>query len=200
MNPDISSKLPKRKKINEEYCTSRIAELQERIKDITDQLGYKEKRCESASMVHNYKECDQITEQMLELNCERRKLDIQLAGLTKRQNKSKWYFGKKTSRSKSLPGLLTSSTQPKLAFSHTSSSCSSSHSISQSPLSHTSSGNSSPRGPLSPSSQTGSIAKTVILSSDDEGQGSTNEQESTHHASIDMSNPTANEGESPQCF
>ena len=62
LNPDISSKLPKRKKINEEYRTSRIVELQERIKDITDQLGYKEKRRESASMVHNYKECDQITE------------------------------------------------------------------------------------------------------------------------------------------
>ena len=60
--PDVSSEPPKRKKINEVYCLSRIAELQERIKDITDQLVYKEIRRESAGMIHNYKKCDQITE------------------------------------------------------------------------------------------------------------------------------------------
>lgn len=50
-----------------------------------------QRKCrESASMVHNYKECDQITVQMSELKCEWRKLEIQLAGLTKKQRKSKW--------------------------------------------------------------------------------------------------------------
>ena len=58
LNPDVSSDPPKRKKINEEYRLSRIAELEEQIKDITDRLRYKEKRRESASIVHNYKECE----------------------------------------------------------------------------------------------------------------------------------------------
>ena len=84
LNPELATEHPKRKKVNEDYRVSRIAELQERIKDITDQLGYKEKRRENASLSHNYKECDQITEQMSELKCERRKLDIELSALAKK--------------------------------------------------------------------------------------------------------------------
>ena len=96
LNTSVASEPPKRKNITEKYRLSRIAELQERIKDITDRLGYKEKRRESASIVRNYKECDQITEQMSELKCERKRLDIELASLNKKQKKSKWYFNKKS--------------------------------------------------------------------------------------------------------
>ena len=207
LNPqaDVSSDPPKKKKMSEHYRVTRIAELQERIKDITDQIGYKEKRRESASLVHNYKECDQITEQMSELKCERRKLEIELAGLTKKQKKSKWYHTtKKSSRSKSLPGSSSDSTQKTLTFSHPSSSCSSSHSVSPSPLSYTSSGNSSPHNPLSPTSEAESISDVMVLSSEDDQQGSLvvgnePESESSHHTSTEMLN-TAAKGESSQSF
>ena len=175
LNPqaDASSDPPKRKKINEKYHLSRIEELQERIKDITDQLGYKEKRRESASMVHNYKECKQITEQMSDLKVERRRLEIELEGLTKKQKKSKWYHAtKKASRSKSLSGTSSDSTQRFLAFSHRASSCSSSYTISPSPLSYTSSGNSSPHGPLSPTSEAEDTDANILSSEEDDQQGS----------------------------
>ena len=82
---------------------------------------------------------------------------------------------------------------------HPSSSCSSSHSIS--PLPHTSSGNSSPPYPLSSPSEAECTPDAIILSSEDDQQGSlpvTDEPESAH-TSTEMSTPTA-EGESSQSF
>ena len=205
LNTSVASEPPKRKKITEEYRLSRIAELQERIKDITDRLGYKEKRRESASMVRNYKECDQITEQMSELKCERKRLDIELASLNKKQKKSKWYFNKKSSRSKSLPGSSSGSNsreQPRLDFFRTSSSCSSSHSISPSPLSHPSSGNSSPHGPLSPSSETENTTDAIVLSSEqeDEDLSAETSEPKSQHTEVNMSFPAPNESEASQSF
>jgi hypothetical protein len=155
-------------------------------------------------MVHNYKECDQITEQMSELKVERRRIEIELEGLTKKQKKSKWYHAtKKTSRrSKSLPGSSSDSIQRSLPFSYPSSSCSSSHSISPSPLSHTSSGNSSPHGPLSPTSEAENTSDAIILSSEDDQQDSLpvrNESESSLHTSTELSTPTT-KGESSHSF
>ena len=54
------------KKISQDYRVKRIAELQERMKDIGDQIGFKEKHWEAASNIRNYKECDNLTEQIPE--------------------------------------------------------------------------------------------------------------------------------------
>ena len=53
------------------------------VKDLSDQITYKEKRRESASNVHNYKECDMLTEQMSALKAECREHERELAELTK---------------------------------------------------------------------------------------------------------------------
>lgn len=74
---------------------SRIAEVRDRIKDLSDQIGFKEKRRECASAVQNYKECDALTEQMSVLKTERRQLETELTLLTKKQSKSAWYHKKK---------------------------------------------------------------------------------------------------------
>lgn len=138
-------------------------------------------------MVHNYKECDQTTEQTSELKSERWDGTRRIKQETK---KSKWYHTtKKASRSKSLPR---NSTQQILAFSHPWSSCSSSHSISPSPLSHTSSGNSSPHGPPSPTSEAECIPDAIIMSSKDDQQGSSpvTKPKCSHHTTTEMSTPT----------
>ena len=86
----------KRTKINKEYRLGRIAELQEQIKDKKEQVEYKELRREGAKTIHNYKECDKLTEQISVLKADRRRLELELVGLTKKQKKSDWYFNKTT--------------------------------------------------------------------------------------------------------
>ena len=64
----------KRAKISKEIRLSRITELQEQIKDKNEQVQYKDLRREAAKNVHNYKECDKLTEQMSVLKSDRRGL------------------------------------------------------------------------------------------------------------------------------
>ena len=79
---------PKRAKLTQEVRKGRIDEINDQIKDLSDQISYKEKRREQAVNVHDYKQCDMLTEQMLELKSERRKVNIELAQLKKRQKRS----------------------------------------------------------------------------------------------------------------
>jgi hypothetical protein len=95
LNPDDGRATPKRRKINQDYRLNRIAEVQDRIKDLGDQIGFKEKRRECASAIRNYKECDTLTEQMSLLKSEKRQLSVELSSLTKKQSKSAWYHRKK---------------------------------------------------------------------------------------------------------
>ncbi len=91
LNTDDGSTTPKRRKTNALFRLNRIAELDDRIKDLNDQIGFKEKRRECASNMKNYKECDYLTEQMSTLKSERRQLQVELASLTEKQGKSTWY-------------------------------------------------------------------------------------------------------------
>lgn len=72
---------PKRPKLTQEFRLQRIAEVREVIKDLSDQILYKKKRREKASNVHNYKECDTITEQLSALIGECRERERELAEL-----------------------------------------------------------------------------------------------------------------------
>ena len=164
--PDLAQCIPKLKKINQDIRLSRITELQERVKDITEQLSYKEKRRENASVMHNYKDCDLISEQMSELKSERRKLNIELTNLTRRQKKSKWYHGKKLARKDSA--------QSTLDFSPSSSSSTDHRHVSSSPVPNTSSSNSSHDISLMSDSDGESDPDTVILSSDESNVFTTN--------------------------
>ena len=87
--------VPKRPKISEEMRTSRINELEDQIKDLTDTLSYKEKRREKASNVHNYKECDELTQQISQVKSERRLLEKELEQLKKKSQRSHSYKQKK---------------------------------------------------------------------------------------------------------
>ena len=95
LNPDDGNTTPKRRKISQDYRFTRMAEVQDRIKDLSDQIGFKEKRREGASAIRNYKECDTLTEQMSALKREKLQLEVELSSLTKKQSKSAWYHKKK---------------------------------------------------------------------------------------------------------
>ena len=147
----------KRRKISRDVRLSTIANLQEQIKDLTELIEYKEKRRDSAKTVHNYKECEKLTEQMFETKAQRRKLEIELKLLNKKEGKSRLY---KTKRSTSTNRELMSppTMSPRNPFERRASYSS----ISPSPR-HSS---------ISPSPQPPSESEhhTIILSSDESHQ------------------------------
>ena len=65
----------------------RVQRVKEVVKDLTDQITYKEKRREGASNVHNYKECDILTEQLSALKAERREHEHEVTDLQRKQKK-----------------------------------------------------------------------------------------------------------------
>ena len=69
--------------------------LQDQIKDKSEQLQFKELRREAAKNVHNYKECDKLTEQISVVKADRRRLQLKLTTLTRKQQKAEWYLAKK---------------------------------------------------------------------------------------------------------
>ena len=87
---------PKRKRASSDIRVKQIAAIQERIANIKNQLGFKQKHRESAQISHNYKECDKLTKQMSMLKSEKRQLEDELSSLQRKERKSKWYFSRKS--------------------------------------------------------------------------------------------------------
>lgn len=103
---------PKRARVDKDVRLTRIAEIEEEIEDKDEQIKYKELRRDSAKNMHNYKECDTLTDQISCLKSERRFLKLELANLTKKQKKADWHNARKTpTRPKS--SSLSSSPEPR---------------------------------------------------------------------------------------
>ena len=74
-----SDSTPERKKLNPDARLTRITEIQDKAKDLSYQIGYKQKWREAANNVRNYKECDKLAEEMSQLKSQKRKLETELA-------------------------------------------------------------------------------------------------------------------------
>ena len=79
---DDESSGSKKIKINKEFRTARIKELEEQIKNKNKQVQYKELRRDGARNVHIYRECDNLTEQLSVLKTDKRRLELELLALT----------------------------------------------------------------------------------------------------------------------
>lgn len=86
-----SDTAPKRPKLSEEYRQRRLQQIQEENKSINTRISFKEKRVELASRDKNFKLCDQLTEEIAELQKQRRVLESEMRGLMKKEKKAKWY-------------------------------------------------------------------------------------------------------------
>ena len=117
---DTTESTPKRKKVSEEYRLRRIDAVQESIQGLTDRIGYKEKRRDAANNMRNYKECDQLTEEISTLKVERRQCETELTELKRKQEKSK--YSKAYWRKKSQPSDYSPSSPLATPFSPSSSS------------------------------------------------------------------------------
>ena len=86
----------KRTRTNETERLQRIAYMEETMSDIAKQISFKEERREQLTNVHNYGECEKISEEMSSLKRKRFELQAELTKLKRRQQQSAWYkHGKK---------------------------------------------------------------------------------------------------------
>ena len=77
----------KRAKVSEDYRQRRLQQIQEEKKSINTRISFKEKRVELASQEKNFKLCDQLTEEIAELQKQRRMLKSEMRGLVKKERK-----------------------------------------------------------------------------------------------------------------
>ena len=98
---DESTPAPKRVKTTEALRLNRMSEIEEDLSDISQRMGFKEKRREQASLSHQYGICDQISEEISVLKDRRRVLEKELNALKKKEQQSKWYKKKSKLRSTS---------------------------------------------------------------------------------------------------
>ena len=82
---------PKKIKTTESIRMKHISELEEDLKDLNDQIKYKEKRREQATLSRNYKLCDELTEDMSAIKKKRRECEVELQVWKRRQQQASWY-------------------------------------------------------------------------------------------------------------
>ena len=89
-SPEISQKA-KRAKVHAEERSHQIQMMQEDLGLLGALLSFKQKQLERACCVSNFKQCDVICKEMMEIRKERASVDQQIAALVKKEAKSLWY-------------------------------------------------------------------------------------------------------------
>ena len=69
--------------------------------------------------MRNYKECDELTEQISKFKSQKRELDVELSALNKKQKKSVWYAKKKNSSTSESLGKSSRAMKSNLSSSKT---------------------------------------------------------------------------------
>ncbi|KAJ7331110.1 hypothetical protein OS493_020811 [Desmophyllum pertusum] len=92
----------KKRKIDAEERAREMKLLQENLETLTNRLRFKQQLLEKAKSLKNFKQCDDISGQIVEVRRERATTEIQLGVLQKREAKSVWYHkGKNTTKKES---------------------------------------------------------------------------------------------------
>lgn len=73
------------------------SEISEELTTITRQITFKDRRVEAAAQEKNFKLCDQLTEEISNLQRNRRSLELELRGLEKKERRAKDYKKKSAS-------------------------------------------------------------------------------------------------------
>ena len=75
--------------------TQRMLHLEDSLKDIDKQIGFKELRREQAINSRQYQICDEITHEITKLKTQRYQEQIELKSLQRKEQQSKWYKKRK---------------------------------------------------------------------------------------------------------
>ena len=105
----VKASTPKRPKLDQEFRARRMQQIQEEVKTINTQLSFKERRVEAGAQLKNFKLCDQLTDEISELQRQRRALEMELQCLEKKEKNSNWYQKQKATRKRALSPLSSDS-------------------------------------------------------------------------------------------
>ena len=105
----VEASTPKRPKLDQEFRTKRIQQIKEEVKTINTQVSFKERRVEAGVQLKNFKLCDQLTDEISELQKQRHALEMELQCLEKKEKKSKWYQKQRVTRKRALSPLSSDS-------------------------------------------------------------------------------------------
>ena len=89
----------KRKKIDKDEREKEIEELSKAMKDIDEQIEYKQLRLKRQKSIHEYSKCDEIMGE-IKLQNEKKIQEKQLKRMEKKNAKSKWYHNRKDKEKK----------------------------------------------------------------------------------------------------
>lgn len=92
---DSDQSASKRPRLSFDARADRMKALEEEVKNIKERISYKEKRREMAENIKNYKNCDDLTEEISSLSKQRRELESELVLLQKKDKRAKSYLLKK---------------------------------------------------------------------------------------------------------
>ena len=105
----VTDFVPKRPKVNKELRTERITHINEEVQMLNTQISFKEKRVDMGIAQKNFKLCDQLSDEISNLQQKRRELQAELKVLAKKEKRADTYqFKKKLSNLRSSATPLSS--------------------------------------------------------------------------------------------
>lgn len=90
--------MPKRQKLTQDVREKRLKDIEEDMADVKERISFKEK---SYLAVSDYRRCDEIKEETIQLKRQLRSLEAEKKRLATSSRQSKWYYRKKASSSDS---------------------------------------------------------------------------------------------------
>ena len=88
---------PKRpKQLNQELRDTRLQCIEEMIKDYDERITFKDKRIAACLNVSNFKACDELKDEIIDLKEKKRQLEAEKKSLLLSNRKSKWYYRRKS--------------------------------------------------------------------------------------------------------
>ena len=104
----------KRAKLSSEERNREIESLQENLKVLKNRLTFKNQQLQKEKSMSNYKQCDTISAEILEVQKEKRSVDRQLTALMKKDAKARWYQNSDKSKKDSKKNKEVRDNQSKL--------------------------------------------------------------------------------------
>lgn len=93
---DVSESPKKRVKLSSEESNREISNLHKTIKTLDDRITFKKRQLEKERCMSNFKQCDALSAEILQVKKEKSLANKQLTALVKKEARSSWYHRSKS--------------------------------------------------------------------------------------------------------
>ena len=107
LTPEAAEPKPKRQKLTQDVREKRLKDIEEDMSDLRERIQFKEGRISGYLAISDYKKCDEIKEETIQLKKQLRELEAEKKRLATSSCQSKWHYWNKCSSSDSGADYLT---------------------------------------------------------------------------------------------